>query len=607
MMKNIKCETLKVDITEIYEKVGRNMNIKPEEKTIKEILSGGLTYDIPRFQREYSWEESHYREFLEDMLKCLKIHDRKISTDDYFLGTMLFIKEPSAKYIKVVDGQQRLTTITILFSVLSAHFKELKDDVLSKNIFRYIMAEDDNGENVRVLRSKSHYPYFAYFIQDREKKHQISPNSEEENCIFETYNYFYETTKQENIKKLLKNFNNPIEIDDLDYKEILKSLRDQILQTIIVSITTSNKKQANMIFEILNAKGKHLANVDLIKNKIFEVISAEEPADYADLTWNEIKEKLYNSKSGVGFVTYFKHFWNSKYKKCSEKKLYDSFISEVKPRNEITYTNFLNELKKNVDWYIQIVDPVREYYDNRSEYFPLVQSLNVLSNYFGIVQSRIAILGLFDLKDRSKIKQKELINIIQYIEKFHFAYNAVCSKRSNTLEGIYSKFAIEIRKCNDKAEVKELIKNLLINKLEYLFPSYEEFEEKFINLTYSNKTPTPNNAKTKYAVYMLYGVEEGKDYVLFPEDGSIEHIIPESYDDYSNNIGNLIALEKTINNDCDNLNFQDKIKKYHDSKYECVSKFVNNNDDWTQEKIENRAKEMANKLYNEFLKNNNFF
>ena len=139
------------------------MNIKPYDKTIRELLVSGRQFLIPRFQREYSWDKKNYKEFLEDMLDCLYISEGKITNSQYFLGTMLFIgdyAEGTDKEIQVVDGQQRLTTITILFSVLSDKFLSIGEDTLSKQIFRYIMTEDDNGEKVRILKSKTHYPFF---------------------------------------------------------------------------------------------------------------------------------------------------------------------------------------------------------------------------------------------------------------------------------------------------------------------------------------------------------------------------------------------------------------------------------------------------------------
>ena len=147
------------------------MNFKPDEKNIRSLLKSG-------FQREYSWDKKNYQEFFEDMINNLVASSGVINDDQYFLGTMLFVgnfAEKPDKPIEVVDGQQRLTTITILFSVLSDRFRELGEDTLSKQLFNYIMTTDDNGEKVRVLQSKSSYPYFVYYIQDREKQISTVP------------------------------------------------------------------------------------------------------------------------------------------------------------------------------------------------------------------------------------------------------------------------------------------------------------------------------------------------------------------------------------------------------------------------------------------------
>ena len=106
---------------------------------------------------------------------------------------MLFIgdiAEVSDKEISVVDGQQRLTTITILFSAISDKFRLLNEEGLSSQLFKYVMTKDDDDNDVRILKSKSHYPFFAYYIQDLDKSNPTEPNSEEEICIKETYDYF---------------------------------------------------------------------------------------------------------------------------------------------------------------------------------------------------------------------------------------------------------------------------------------------------------------------------------------------------------------------------------------------------------------------------------
>lgn len=580
----------------------RTMNIKPYDKTIREVLVSGRQFLIPRFQREYSWEKKNYKEFLEDMLNCLYISEGKITNSQYFLGTMLFIgdyAEGTDKEIQVVDGQQRLTTITILFSVLSDKFLSIGEDTLSKQIFRYIMTEDDNGEKVRILKSKTHYPFFSYYIQQRDKQYIQEAVSEEEHCIEETYKYFYEQLDEKKIKGYLKRKHGAEVVLPLEYVDILKAIRDQILQTTFVSISTTDKEQANMIFEILNAKGKRLAEVDLIKNKIFEILDDTEPADFAEEKWQQIKKILNDGKETVGIETFYRHFWSSRYKKSAKNKLYDDFNKIIVPKNKKVYTEFLLEMEKYAKYYIMIMNPKRENYNNRKEYYPIVQMLNVLNNYFGIVQVRIVELAIVNLKEKGLIDLKYMKHILTLLESFHFAYNSIMRGNPNSVEKVYSAFAIETVKCTDKIKVKELVENKLVVPLQKLLPKKEEFIDNFVELRYS-KRDLPTNIKAKYVLNRINCYYENKE--LFSEDGTIEHIISEVEGDECLNIGNLILLENELNEEADSMKYCDKIATYKRSKYKWVKDFISKNPNWISTMILDRAKEMSECYYDNILK-----
>lgn len=178
------------------------MDIKPYDKTIRDLLGSKRQFLIPRFQREYSWDKKNYREFFEDMIGNLSVGNGKIVANQYFLGTMLYIgnfTEGTDQEISVVDGQQRLTTITILFSAMSDRFSALGEEKLSQQLFGYIMTEDDDGNEVRILKSKTSYPFFAYFIQDKAKAVKQEAITEEELCIKEAYEYFASQLKSDKL------------------------------------------------------------------------------------------------------------------------------------------------------------------------------------------------------------------------------------------------------------------------------------------------------------------------------------------------------------------------------------------------------------------------
>lgn len=578
----------------------REMNIKPQDKTIKELLLSEHQFIIPRFQREYSWEKKHYKEFFEDMLDCLLVEKGNITTNQYFLGTMLFVGdcfENDQVEISVVDGQQRLTTITILFSALSDRFLQLDEEKLSKQIFRYIMTEDDNGEQIRIIKSKTHYPFFSFFIQDRKKEIHQEANSEEEEMIEEAFKYLYDNLDEKKLRSYLKKRYGSDEVDKLAYVNILKAIRDQVLGTTFVSISTKERKQANMIFEILNAKGKNLTETDLIKNKIFEMVDDVEPADYAEEKWKSIKNILNTSDTGVGFVQFYRHFWISKYKKSSMNKLYDDFKTYVKPKTKETYKSFLQEIEDTAKLYIKIVDPKRSDFDNRKEYYGIVQSMNALTNYFNIVQVRIALIALLEAKEKELISLKQFKEIVYYLDNFHFAYNAIGTKPTNKLETIYSKFAIKLRTANSKEVARECIDEL-ISELDNIYISYQDFEEKFIMLVYSKKD-NPSNLKTKYAINKIACYYDENE--VFDDEGSIEHILSESAGDDNLSIGNLILLEGRLNKEADNLDYTSKIEVYKKSSYKWVQEFISNNTEWDQDKVIARSKEMAKMYYTKIL------
>lgn len=577
------------------------MNIKPYDKTVRDLLGSKRQFVIPRFQREYSWDKKNYQEFLEDMLGNLIIKDGRISSSQYFLGTMLFIgnfAEGTEQEIQVVDGQQRLTTITILFSAMSDIFLTLGEQTLSRQLFAYIMTEDDDGNEVRILKSKTSYPFFSYFIQDKEKKMSPDATTEEEHCIKETYEYFRAQLTEAKLKSILKRKHGSEIVEALSEIDVLKALRDQVLNSTFISISTTDREQANKIFEILNAKGKRLAYIDLIKNKIFEVLNKVEPADFAEETWKNIKETLSFGKESVGLATFYQHFWSSKYKKVSSNKLYEAFNSTIK-KSETEYTEFIKELLKNAKIYMQIVNPKREDYNNRKEYFGIVQSLSCINNYFNVVQVRIALLALFDTKQRGIVDFTMLRDTLSYLENFHFAYNAILANRTNRLEKIYSSFAIALRKSQTKAEAKCVIRDKLVAPLDELFPTFDSFSEKFVALSFTKKDKV-SNVKTKYAINKLNSLYSNNE--VFANDGTIEHIIPEKEQGNTLNIGNLILLEDNLNVEAGHENYANKCAVYAKSNYIWVKNFVAQHEQWNSSMIEQRAKEMAKVYYTEILK-----
>lgn len=580
-----------------------NMNFKQYDKTIKDLFSSQKQYSIPRFQRDYSWDNKVNKELFDDMFNSLKVEDKKLAPTQYFLGTMLFIGDPASEKstsISCVDGQQRLTSITILFSAMSDKLRAENEKVLSDLLFSYIVTKDDNGQNLKILNSESHYPFFAYYIQsiDKNLNPPISPNSDEEERIHETYSLFMKLLDK---NRLMRAISNNFPSVNLSYIDILKVLRDQILYSTLITIYTEDNDQANKIFEILNSKGKKLSNIDLIKNKLFEVLQNVVPVDFATERWTAIKSEL-SKTDEVGLLpTYYRHYWNSKYSKSTDSKLYQSFIRKITPKDSPTYTAFMNDLVENSSYYRIALQPdLKNDFANKQQFKWFIQSMYALNKVLGISQVRIAMLALIDLYKSGILSSKSFHKAIRFLEDFHFAFNGIVSGRGSKLEQIYSRFAIAFRSCANAVEADVILDKFLYKPLKSdLFPRFEDFENRFIALTYRSNdlNNKATNQITRYALDRLWSYYSHQE--IFAVDATVEHILNQST---SGNIGNLILLETNINNnDACNKDYSSKKNAYNQSQYLWVKTFLGEYDSFSVADIEQRARKFAKILYDDIL------
>lgn len=545
------------------------MKFTPENKTIKTMFRSYPMMSIPNFQREYSWDKYYYNTFFIDILEGIKQEDKKPINTDYFIGTMVFSgSEKKDESIEVIDGQQRLTVITILLSVLTNKFKNIKEEDLAEATFEYIKTKDDYGRPIPKLKSITSYPYFEAYVQSIEKM-DVEPATEEEINIKQTYNYFESELEEMKLKgKYDFNENTP-------YKDLLIAIRNQILQMNVISILTEEKDSAYEIFEILNAKGKNLASIDLIKNTIYSKFHADDNAKdkIIENKWEGIKTTLRSRNPNIGFATFYRHYWISKYQKTTNSKLYDSFKKHIKS-NKKSYEEFVEDLSTIAETYMKIVSPNIDDYNNRKEYNWLIQSLKAIEKTFGVTQARIALLALFELKSNDKISSKAFKDAVNYIENFIFAYTGVLKNQANIYESRFSKLAIKLRESKNKSDTNNILKEYLYQEFEDRYPQKEEFLSGFVRLRFS-KQESPTNTITKYVLNKISSKLNNSE--VYSIDSSIEHIINE---DISNDntlfIGNLICLEIDLNNEASDLVYEEKLEVYKKSKYDQVLNFAIN-------------------------------
>jgi len=288
------------------------LKIESTDSDIETLLNGSF-FQIPRFQRPYSWDDENINEFWSDLIQN--------KNDDYFIGSMVVYKKTVKQQFGVVDGQQRLTTITILLCILRDFFIQLDQEDKAKGLHQLIERSDRNNKSEYVLRTETSFPYFQEHIQKYGSSDLETQIGQEE----------------ENLKNAHKLFsglvNSAIESIDIDSSiavnrkkrkkvEKITEIRNTVLNLKIIFVVLDNEDDAYLIFETLNTRGKDLALTDLVKNHVTKHLKSGGAVDPAKIKWGQILETIHNSSVDISPDSFIYHFWASRYESVPLKKLF---------------------------------------------------------------------------------------------------------------------------------------------------------------------------------------------------------------------------------------------------------------------------------------------
>ena len=308
------------------------MNItEANQKTISSILSSAF-YEIPKFQRRYVWGQKEIYQLLKDIAE---------NDAGYFIGSMVAYKITSDGTEKgVVDGQQRLTTVSIILCVLRDIFNEKNLSDLAYGInTNYIQSPDRTNKQRFKLDTETSRPYFQTKILSFPKQfnEELVPNSQEEEILEKAYNII----KKYVLKYILQNKS--------ELENNLSEYRDKVLSLKIVYIELENKNDAYIIFDTLNDRGKNLELSDKVKSYIFRILKTEHTdvnrhQDY----WNKIQEKINEEYKNINLDNYIRYQWISKNGYCTEPQVYENIKKLIKDTDIENAKKYLFALKEDI-------------------------------------------------------------------------------------------------------------------------------------------------------------------------------------------------------------------------------------------------------------------
>ena len=579
------------------------MDLHAYTKTIYDLFSINKKYVVPRFQREFSWGEDEVTELWRDLVSNILTKDGKLENQEYFIGSLVLVGEDKSTEFKIVDGQQRLTTITILLSALVDSFNEIKREDLAKGLYAFIEGRDVSNKQFFKLENENPKPFLQNSIQNFQKV-PAKPGSDEESNLHNAFVLFSKRLQKNSLAKEFAVFWQTSKADEArKLCAVLETIRDQALTFLkTIYITVGNEDEAYTIFETLNARGMNLSPVDLMKNEIFKVLADEHPVDAAKFKWKSLYSTLAAREERIDIDIYVRHFWLSKYEFSTEDKIYKSFKRKTNS-DKILIKALLDDLVLEAEYYKKITMPLPTDWRQQEEK-SVYDSLFAL-NTFKVTQVRTFLLAILAQREKKLLDLTDLKECASALENFHFLFSAITSSRASGLESKYSKFARSLRLCKDTKSSSDILKELK-DDLKQKVPALETVRECFKGLTYTNDE-TRHKKLIQY-IFRRWELFLTKTYELEPAQISIEHVAPQSEKKLAHcvgSIGNLLPLGGQINNLADTKDFKTKLKLYKQSKLSIVAEFVKKyegRNDWTEKEINERTVEIADLAFTQIWK-----
>lgn len=527
-----------------------------QSPTIRELLSKG-TFIVPLYQRPYSWGSQEITDLFSDLNEAVKSN-----MDQYFLGSMVFHERDNQKY-NVVDGHQRIATITILLATLRDKFKERKlDDRGVGLISGLIIRNRINGVGEPVFESPLHTLEADYIEQLQKGVTPQSPRSRSRGRP--------RKNKAEIAHKHFKE-----KISKMSDDEIKKFTDFLLEKTVIIEIVVNKDEEPFTVFEVLNARGLDLSVADLVKNDLLRR-TKKDKRERMNSIWTDIENNL--KKENIDFSRFLRHYWLSKYAVVTKTALY----------HEIT-----TYLKKQVDPFIfaKDIDEHSKIYTDLL--YPTPKDKNILELIDLREMKLMQHLSL--LLAAKKCDSKFFDKLISICATITLRYLVVGDRNPNELEGKYSEWAKKIRDKPNDTKVLDAI----ISEAKKMCLDDSTFEKNFEELGKNDDIGT-NTAR-----HILRKIEEHKkkssELKVSYNDIDVEHIMPinpkkGSWPNWNKSqiqlLGNLTLIGTEYNRRAKNYSFDKKKKEYKKSKIS-ITKKLTKTSTWEPKDIETRQKYFA--------------
>lgn len=555
------------------------MNLSANSVCIGEMLRAAVEYRVPPYQRDYSWTSDELSEMWEDLSQII-FHD----VQSFFLGSMV-LSNPTPGIIELIDGQQRLTTISILLCALRDILKERDLDVEANQINVMLGSYDwATGETISKLKLNVTNKIFFQerFINNADIDFLRTANNDRRESVSnrllaQAYIFFYDVISH-------------LQVPGVTLRDITGSLMQALDgQMNIIRINVENEFDAYQLFETLNDRGLDLSVADLIKNYVFRKASTvPERLEEVQTNWNHMLGNLGQHDA----KRFLRHYWLSTESVIRDKDLYRALCEKHDTLQKVRTLS--KSLKDSAEFYGSLNDIDNDLWSAfdaqpRRRIRRNIEQLNL----FRATQHYPLLIVALD------VSTPIFPELLEMVVNFTFRYTVIGRESANRLEAAFSKAATYLRN-NADAGIADVFEHL-----REIFPNDDSFVSDF------------SAFKVRGGPLARYILRSINDHLAGdtgfrteddPDKVNLEHILPKSIpedwraffpeeqnppDEYVDRLGNLTLLRTRLNANARNKPFADKKAfELQAEPYE-ITKNVLEQDAWGPEQINNRQIQLA--------------
>ena len=554
-----------------------SVNISGHEYPLSTIFSSKFNYIIPSYQRPYAWTNQEAGQLFVDLYDFYKNED---SQENFFLGSIVLIKQDDKPKSEVIDGQQRLTTLTILLSVIANNLSDAEDKAEFKN---YINEKGIKSQGIKPkprlkIRDRDN-EFFQKYVQELRIDELTTLNPDEQN-----------TEAKANIIKNAQLLQNKLSEAFQSEEDIFAFGSFLVQRCYLVAVSTPSQSSAFRIFSIMNSRGLDLLPTDIIKADIIGQINESNRNDYTD-KWEEIETDLGRND----FNDLFGHIRMIAMKNKAKKSLQEEF-----------YTHILTDINHQtaVDFIDNVLEPYAEAYSTiKNESYASIEGaerVNQILKWLNRIDNSDWLPSAMVFYCKHKNSSAKLADFFEKLERLA-SYMRITSYDINHRIERYSKVLTDLENESE---------NSFGQNIELSSSEQNSFIEELNSDIY--KMPS---AKRNYLVLRLDSFISDGAANYKPNVFSIEHVLPQTVAVESewerwwpnaedrvlwlNKIGNLIPLTKRHNSKAQNYDFSVKKEKYFKCTDTGITSYalatdVLNYSEWTPEIVKERQEKLIN-------------